>query len=64
VANEASQSLAYLVAELGRETDRALLATQAIREAIADFTEARRDLQEMLKEIRRPPEPWRALNLN
>jgi hypothetical protein len=64
VANGAAQSFADLVAELGRETDRALMAAEAIREAIADFTKARRDLQEMLKEIRRPPEPWRALNLN
>jgi hypothetical protein len=42
----------------------ALVAAQALRESITEFNQVRLELHALLREVRRPPEPWASLNLN
>ena len=64
VNGETPADIASLAAQLNAAADRAIYAARALQEVISEFNATRKELRSMLQELRRPPEAWRAINLN
>jgi hypothetical protein len=56
-----------IILKLHAAADRSQQAADALRDAIAEFQVAKMELTGLIRELRqlrKAPEPWRALNLN
>ena len=64
MSDTSNREINKLIAELYLAADQATEAARLLRVAMAELAEARKDPRQLVAEARRPPEPWRALNMN